>query len=403
MTVYIGIDWSKSKHDIVMMNVHGAILGLQTILDNAEGFSQLNDVMSAWPERTTDVFIALETAHLILIDALWSWGFHQVYVVPPNMLHSIRGRYRQSRAKDDRHDAMMLADLLRTDRHRLYPWQPDSPLTRQIRAEAALYYRLTQESTRQANRLEAVLRRYYPAALGLFSSLKTHIALAFIQAYPTPAAARKLSYEQFRTFCREHHYPRPQLLAARFAHLQRPLPQASAETVQVYQGEAVVLAKLLAATLQSQQQTLRSLQQHFQQHPDAFIFASLPGAGSYLAPALLAKFGDHRDRFPTPAVVQALAGTSPVTIRSGQRKVIRFRRACDKQFRYIMQQFARQSLNQSVWANGYWQQLRPRTKNNNHAYRCLANRWLSIIWKLWQTRQPYDEAYHLQQRERFAA
>jgi len=35
---------------------------------------------------------------------------------------------------------------------------------------------------------------------------------------------------------------------------------------------------------------------------------------------------------------------------------------------------------------------------NNDAFRRLANRWLAIAWKLWQSRQPYDEAYHLQQR-----
>jgi len=36
----------------------------------------------------------------------------------------------------------------------------------------------------------------------------------------------------------------------------------------------------------------------------------------------------------------------------------------------------------------------------SHAYRCLANRWLGIIWKLWQSRELYDEAYHLQQIQR---
>jgi transposase len=55
----------------------------------------------------------------------------------------------------------------------------------------------------------------------------------------------------------------------------------------------------------------------------------------------LAKFGDDRQRFPTPSSVQALAGTCPVTERSGKRKVIKFRQACDREFRYIAQQWAR--------------------------------------------------------------
>ena len=40
---------------------------------------------------------------------------------------------------------------------------------------------------------------------------------------------------------------------------------------------------------------------------------------------------------------------------------------------------------------------RARRLSKSEAYRCLANRWLGIIWKLWLSRQPYDEDYHLQQ------
>ena len=117
-----------------------------------------------------------------------------------------------------------------------------------------------------------------------------------------------------------------------------------------------------------------------------------------LAPGLLVKFGDHRDRFPTPASVQTLAGTCPVTKHSGKKKLIQFRHGCDKEFRRLVQQFALASLAQSGWAAAYWSEVRPHCASDAHACRILANRWLAIIWKLWQDRKPYDEAYHLQQR-----
>jgi hypothetical protein len=87
-----------------------------------------------------------------------------------------------------------------------------------------------------------------------------------------------------------------------------------------------------------------------------------------------------------------------VTVAIGKRRVVKFRQSCDKEFRHIAHQWARASLGQSVWANAYWQQVRARVGYNNDAYRRLANLWLAIAWKLWQSRQPYDEAYHLQQR-----
>jgi len=158
-----------------------------------------------------------------------------------------------------------------------------------------------------------------------------------------------------------------------------------------------VLAGLLLNLVKSKKNALRDLQTLFRQHPDCSVFDSLPGAGDLLAPALLAKFGDDRKRFPNPNSVQALAGTCPVTQSSGKRKFVHFRYACDREFRQIAQQWARSSLKRSVWANAYWERVRPHCHSRSHAYRCLANRWLAVAWKLWQIRQPYDEAYHLRQ------
>jgi hypothetical protein len=62
-----------------------------------------------------------------------------------------------------------------------------------------------------------------------------------------------------------------------------------------------------------------------------------------------------------------------------------------------MQQFAKESTQQAEWAAAYFAEARARGHSKSHAYRCLANRWLGIIWKLWQDRVPYDAVYHLQQ------
>lgn len=258
----------------------------------------------------------------------------------------------------------------------------------------------TKNRVRWVNRLRAVLLQYYPAAVEVFSSLKQHITLQFIRAYPTPQAAQQLSFAEFQAFCRQHRYPQPARLAACYARLQQPYAPVSADTVSLYQEQAQFLCAVLLVFWQAKQQAKRRLQQLFAQHPDAPIFASLPGAGDFLAPALLAQFGDVRLRFPSAANVQMLAGTCPVTIASGKTRFVRYRKACDRTFRAIAVQWAKASLRSSPWANAYFSQVLQRGKSASHAYRCLANRWLAIAWKLWQTHQVYDEAYHLKQRKR---
>jgi transposase len=187
-------------------------------------------------------------------------------------------------------------------------------------------------------------------------------------------------------------------LPASYARLQQPQPQADASTVLTFQDEAVQLARLLLPLVQAKQAQLRDLGKMFKQHPDAAIFDSLPGAGDILAPGLLVKFGDDRQRFPSAASVQALAGTCPVTDGSGKRRVVRFRKACDHEFRTLTQQWAKATLNESPWVQAYWQEMRPHCRSESAAYRRVANRWRAILWKLWQTHQTYDEDYHLQQR-----
>lgn len=398
MSIFIGIDWSENKHDIEFMNEAGATLARLTIPHSPEGFLKLDATRQQLGIAANDCLVALETAHNLLIDFLWAHAYTQVYVVPPSVVKSSRGRFSSSGARTDASDAHLLADLLRTDRARLHPWHPDSLLTRQLRAKIGFVHHLTRQSVRLSNRLRAVLVRYYPTALHVFSDLTTQIALEFIRMYPTPAHAEGLTWAEFQKFAVQQHYPQPKKLTACFARMQTAQPAATPETIQVYHEEAVQLATLLLSVVQAKQATLRQAQQLFQQHPDHAVFDGLPGVGDLLAPALLAKFGDDRKRFPNSASVQALAGTCPVTDQSGKRKVIKFRHACDREFRTIAQQWARLSLAESAWAQAYFDQVRSHGQSDSHAYRCLANRWLAILWKLWQTHQSYDEAYHLKQR-----
>lgn len=399
MTIYIGIDWSEAKHDVVFMNEAGAVLGQLEMSHTPAGLQNFEKTRRYLGVERTECMIALETSYNLVLDFLWAQGYPQIYVIPPSVIKSCGGRYGSSGARTDPQDGRLIADVLRTDRHRLQPWQPDGLLTRQMAVKVSLVRHLTQQSTRWSNRLRAVLLRYYPAALTVFGSLTSQIALHFIIRYPTPQAAANLTWTEFEASAQQQGYPHRQKLPQCFARLQQPYPDPTPETILVYQGEAKLLAQLLLPVVQAKGRNLRALADLFENHPDHLIFASLPGTGDLLGAGLLSKFGDDRARFPTAASVQALAGTCPVTDRSGKRTVIRFRRGCDREFRWIVQQWALNSLKDSVWANAYWQQVRPNCRTNNHAYRCLGNRWLAIAWKLWQTKQLYDEAYHLQQRK----
>jgi len=398
MKLYIGIGESQSKHDICFLNHSGAVQAQAVIEHSQAGFLKFEKLRMKMGVRPEDCLIGLETAHNILVDFLWDRGYTQIYVLPPRLVKGSRSRFRSSAARDDPWDAHLIADILRTDQGRLQVWKPDTGLTREIRTIARFIHFLTTNIVRMTNRQRAVLQRYYLAANELFSSLNTLIAQHFILEFPTPQAASRLDFQSFRSFAKQHGYTHTHKLAGILAKLDTPFAQADPEIITGCQQEAQGLARLLLEMIQLKRDNLKALHRLLDQHPDIEVYASLPGTGVYLQAALISKFGDDRQRFPNASRVQALAGTSPITVSSGKRKHVRFRKSCDHEFRHIVQQWAKLSLRSSVWANMYYRSVRPQCHSESHAFRCLGNRWLAVLWRLWHDRVPYDETYHLQQR-----
>ena len=138
----------------------------------------------------------------------------------------------------------------------------------------------------------------------------------------------------------------------------------------------------------------------FQLHSDSRIFASLPGAAGRLAPRLLAEWGEDRERYENAAVVQALAGTSPVLFQSGKYRFARQRQSCVKPFRRAAHLLSFVSIRWVSWARDYYDTKRKQGKTHHEALRALANIWVRIIFAMWKNRTCYDEATFIAARER---
>lgn len=395
MTVYLGIDWSKKSHALAFLNQEGGIIAQETIRNTAKGFARLDEMRSGLDVSAGECIVGIESSHTLLIDWLWTHGYNQVYVIPPRITRSRQATYRQSGARTDSRDAYLIANLLRTDLHLLHPWRPNSPAIQALQGQVSLRMQLVAERIREQNRLGELLSRYYPAFAQAFS-LDTDVGLAFLLRYPTPQAADKLTWGEFETFAQSQGYAARHRASA-FAALQTLQPLALPGIVESSQQRGVALARRLLETRTLIKETEKFILSLYTIHPDRHIYDSLPGVGAILAPALLSKVGDDRERFPTPAALQAFAGTAPVTDQSGDRRTIRFRQACDHEFRAIVQQWAKSSLHYSPWAAAYFAQARARRHTPSRALRGLANRWLAILWKLWQSGQPYNEQLHLRQ------
>jgi len=156
-----------------------------------------------------------------------------------------------------------------------------------------------------------------------------------------------------------------------------------------------VIVQLMRSLLQGIAELDRKIEEAAGEHPDFFIFASLPGAGTVMAPRLLAAFGSQRDRYSCADELQTYSGIAPVTESSGKRKWVHFRWACPKFLRQSFHEWAGHSIAQSTWARAYYQQQRDRGSDHHAAVRALAFKWIRIVFRCWKDRVAYDESKYL--------
>jgi transposase len=387
---YVGIDWADTKHDVCLLSDDGKILSQLVIKHDWAGFQQLATLLTS----LEDVRINIERPDGLLMDWLTTqpWA---LYVTQSNALAARRPR----RSKDDKGDAFLLAHLLRLNDPDCRPLVKHSETVEHLRQLLNAYDNMLRHQTRMINQLKAQLKLYFPQALQLFSAgARTLILLDFLKRYPTPQLAQALTLAEFDAFLALHKYCRRDKVAEIYAILQQPMPRARVDEGYALQSQA--LLPMLEHIYRSKQQLKRKINAVFSSHPEADWWLHWPGVGPLTAARLLAYIGDNRARFESSAVLQAIAGTVPVTRRSGHKQIVEFRHACSHELRSTMDDFARLSVRHSGWASAYFQQQVNRGHKKTRAYRAVANNWLRIIWKLWQTGERYDEAVHVANRAR---
>src|SRR6202049_3179060 len=132
MEVYCGIDWAEDHHDIALVNRDGQLLARRRISDDAAGLAALLERLAEYGDDPEDpVPVAIETPRGLLVACLRATG-RPVYPVNPMAVARYRDRHSIAGRKSDHGDAVVLANILRTDLHAHRPLPADSELAQAI-------------------------------------------------------------------------------------------------------------------------------------------------------------------------------------------------------------------------------------------------------------------------------
>ena len=389
---FAALDWATDHHDVVVVDERGAIVLQERIEHSAEGWQKLRQRLESFGPALP---MAVETNHGLAVEQLLEMGC-TVYPVQPKKAVAYRERKAPSGVKNDVLDAWSLADALRVDGHTWRALQPEDPLVLELRLLCRDEVALIEQRTALVNQLQAALREYYPAALEAFEDWTKPCAWALIENFPTPEILERAGKRRWEKFLHTHRLWRPQLLEHRLEIFARARALSGQPAVSAAKSRLALACVKMLRTLESQLDAYRAaIEALFAQHPDSGMFGSLPGAGRKLAPQLLAALGSERERFGDAQALQCYAGSAPVCFQTGKIRHVYIRRACSRPLRRTVHLWADLSRKKCAWAQAYYQAHRAKGQSHATAVRCLGQRWLKILWKMWQTRTCYDESLHL--------
>lgn len=385
--VSAGVDWAKDDHAVCIVGEQGEPLERFTVRHDAVGLkAMLSRLLKA---GVSEVGIERPDGPVgeVLLQAELT-----VLVIAASQLKNLRSRYGSAGNKDDRFDAYVLADVVRTDRRRLRPLVRDSQATTALRSTVRARRDLLAHRVALANQLRAHLQNVFPGATTLFAKIDSAISLRFLARFTTQAQADWLSAKRLAAWLAAAGYSdrsTPLALPARLSAAPRGTLGPDAD---IHAGTTTAFLTVLA-TLNSQIQALAErIGEQLALHPDAHTFTSLPRSGTVRAARLLGEIGDARGRFPTAESLACLAGVAPSTRQSGKSKAVSFRWGADKQLRDALCDFAGDSRHANPWAADLY--ARARGHDHPHAIRILARAWAHIIWRCWQDHTDYEPANH---------
>jgi|APThiThiocy_cv2_1041547.scaffolds.fasta_scaffold00751_46 transposase len=293
--VVAGIDWARDDHAVAVVDAAGQVVERFTVAHTTVGLRELRRRLN----RREVAEVAIERPDGQVVDTLLEAGL-RVVVISPNQVKNLRSRYGQAGNKDDRFDAFVLADTLRTDRLRLRTLTPDTPATVTLRAAVRARKDLVIHRVAVANQLRAHLLAFYPAPVGLFHELDGQMSLKFLTRFDCQDRADWLTPKRLAGFLAGIRYcgsTTPEKMYARITAAPRG---AGGDTGAAAVHVTRALLAVLRALVEQIDVLTDQIAEQLHSHADAQVFTSLPRAGTVRAARLLAEISVMREAGSRP-------------------------------------------------------------------------------------------------------
>lgn len=399
---YAGIDWASDSYQVCLVNGSGDVLGEKRFEHSGEGIGRcLEWLLKATGGNAALAAVGIEVPHGAMVESLVENNV-AVFAINPKQMDRFRDRYSVAGAKDDARDALVLADSLRTDQACFHRVELDEPDLLRLRELSRTEQDLQIDANRLTNQLWEQLRRYYPQMLRLSPAVNESWLWDLLEEAPLPGAAVRLRPAKVKAILRKHRIRRVSAEQV-IERLRQPALRLAPGAAEAASEHALLLLPRLRLLDEQRQATARRIQQILDElstappegegggHRDAEILLSLPGVGRIVGATMLAEASQPLRRRDYQGL-RNYGGTAPVTRRSGKRKVVLMRYACNQRLRNALYHWSRCSMQKDPRARQFYAELRQRGHRHARALRGLADRNLAMLVAILKSGSLYDPA-----------
>ena len=400
-SLYVGVDWATQTHRVCVMDAQGTILLEQALKHDGEAISSflqaLESITRGGGQR---VAVGIEVPRGPLVEAFLERNY-AVFSINPKQLDRFRDRHSIAGAKDDRRDAWVVADSLRTDQRCFRRVALDSPAIIRLRELSRTEEDLQGDLRRTVNQLYQLLLRYYPQLLQLASVPDEPWLWALLELAPTSPRGAKLTTARLQQLLDKHRIRRWSAEQVREILASPPLPLAPGSAQAVSEHALLLLPQLRLLYNQRKQvadQIQRLLAQMTaseldhpdrQAQPDVSLLLSIPGVGRIITATLMAEGSDPLAQRDYHAL-RAYAGIAPVTRQSGKSKQVIMRHSCNPRLRNAFYHWARTSVQNDERSKQHYARLRHAGHSHGRALRGVADRLLAVLIAMLKSGKCYD-------------
>jgi transposase len=394
---FVGVDLGQWLHMASVVDAKGKFLGERGFPHSREGLSETIDwLLQLTTPDTERIAVAIEKPHGAVVE-LFLDNTIAIFSINPKQVDRFRDRHSMSGAKDDRRDAFVLADALRTDGHRFQRLKLPPPEIIAMRGLLSTRDQLVKNHVALSSQIRELLTRCWPHLVSLAPKDKAldSFFCELLQLFLDAQGPADLGRTTIHQLVKKHHIRRVQAEQIRETLQQTPLRVAPA-TIESTSAHLKLILQQLLLVRQHRRDSDQLLEKWFKQkrstdepYSDAAILASFPGVGAFVLASVLS-FAHDPIRLRHLEAFRSLGGIAPVTKQSGKRRQVLLRRARSQPLNNALHHWARIAVLRDPHSKQHYDRLRARGHGYARALRGVMDRILPVAFALLRDRTLYD-------------